>query len=653
MAISSRRLIGRLVLLAVLLCSWTAGASAQVSVKIQGDEILITNPGFDTQRAVRMAGKSTGSWSVVDNVGNVYRASGAGPDYSYAAANAEPTGRDDPEDDEIIIIGGYQGTNNTGRDDPEDEEIIMIGGYQDVLKILEEQGATIVRDPVLGVDLLSFPDAEDPITTFFTLITTLTYNGRPLIHYLGLVEINNRGVFDTPVEESVTPLIRPLPFPNDPYLSNEWNLIWTRTADAQWHPAGARKKVKIGVIDSGIRIGQRRHNGLDGTEVRYKSVAPEFDLAVPHTLEIVTLLGDRGNDGAGIIGLLGDAWDGSGCNDSELFFSRNKPSINVYNVGDLAPISLYLARAIRKSVQDGVDVINLSLAIGYSPLVERAIKEALEKGVVVVASAGNYPAGVSKKSAKFPANIDGVIAVGSAGMDMSPSSFSANSGVDIYAPGELIVAGGMNDAWIHVAGTSFAAPHVTAAVAMMRAARPDLSLREIEKALTTRAQAKGASRGVGFLNTFSSLNHVLPARERVRETTLPINCVVDALQAGKTGSDLPWNQFVYDSSIDDDLFDPAPAIEPSELPVQTTLEGNYPNPFNPETTIRYTLKERGHVRLAVYNTLGQEIAVLVDGSVEAGTHNVRFEAPNLPSGVYLTRLEAAGTTMTRSIVLIK
>lgn len=653
MAISSHRLIGRLALLVVLLFSWTTGAHAQVSVKIHGDEILITNPGFETQRAVRMAGKTSGSWSVVDNVGNAYQASGTRSDFSYAATNASTTGRDDPEDEEIIIIGGYQETPNAGRDDPEDDEIIIIGGYQDVLKILEDQGASITRDPDLGVELLSFPDAEDPIATFFSIITTLTYKGRPLIHYLGLLEINNRGVFDTPVEQSVTPLSRPLPFPDDPYLSNQWNLIWTRTADAQWHPAAANKQVRISVIDSGIRTNQRGHNGLDGTEVAYEAVAPDFGLAVPHTLEIVTLLGDRSNDGNGVIGLLGDAWDGPGCDNSEPFFSHNKPRIDVYNVGDLAPISLYLARAIRKSVKDGADVINLSLAIGYSPLVEKAIHKALDQGVIVVASAGNYPAGASKKAAKFPANIDGVIAVGSAGMDMAPSSFSATSGVDIYAPGETIVAGGMNDTWINVSGTSFAAPHVTTAVAMMRAAIPDLSRREIEKALSTRAQAKGKSRGVGFLNTLSALNHVLPARARTRETTLPFECVIGAFHAGKTGTDSPWSLFAYDSSIDDDLFDPAPVNEPSEIPVQTALEGNYPNPFNPETTIRYTMKEKGNVRLAVYNTLGQEVAILVDGSIEAGTHNVRFDAHNLPSGVYLTRLEAGATTMTRSIVLIR
>ncbi len=93
--------------------------------------------------------------------------------------------------------------------------------------------------------------------------------------------------------------------------------------------------------------------------------------------------------------------------------------------------------------------------------------------------------------------------------------------------------------------------------------------------------------------------------------------------------------------------------ESEELPAEVTLSANYPNPFNPETTIRYGLPKAGQVRLAVYDMLGHEVAVLVDRSKPAGNHTVRFGAGDLPSGVYAYRLHAGGETVARTMMLLK
>jgi hypothetical protein len=89
------------------------------------------------------------------------------------------------------------------------------------------------------------------------------------------------------------------------------------------------------------------------------------------------------------------------------------------------------------------------------------------------------------------------------------------------------------------------------------------------------------------------------------------------------------------------------------LPACYVLERNYPNPFNPSTTIRYGLPERSHVSLAVYNTLGQQAAILQNGEQEAGYHDVRFDASNLPSGVYFYRLQAGSYVETRKLCLVR
>ncbi|MFT5144504.1 MAG: hypothetical protein ACI84D_003140 [Thalassolituus oleivorans] len=89
------------------------------------------------------------------------------------------------------------------------------------------------------------------------------------------------------------------------------------------------------------------------------------------------------------------------------------------------------------------------------------------------------------------------------------------------------------------------------------------------------------------------------------------------------------------------------------IPSGYTLEQNYPNPFNPQTTIGFELPQTGHVRLAVFDTLGREVALLVDGTVQAGSHEVQFSARDLPTGTYLYRLSTQGGAIARTLVLMK
>jgi hypothetical protein len=83
------------------------------------------------------------------------------------------------------------------------------------------------------------------------------------------------------------------------------------------------------------------------------------------------------------------------------------------------------------------------------------------------------------------------------------------------------------------------------------------------------------------------------------------------------------------------------------------LEQNYPNPFNPSTQIRFTLDAGRQTRLAIYDVLGREVAVLIDGQLAAGSHSVTFDASNLTSGVYLYKLEAGGMSQTKRMTLVK
>jgi photosystem II stability/assembly factor-like uncharacterized protein len=92
---------------------------------------------------------------------------------------------------------------------------------------------------------------------------------------------------------------------------------------------------------------------------------------------------------------------------------------------------------------------------------------------------------------------------------------------------------------------------------------------------------------------------------------------------------------------------------PTTLPHLGDLDQNYPNPFNPSTTIRYALPNRAHVLLTVFNTLGQQVATLVNENEEAGYHEVKFDGSNLASGVYFYRLQAGSFVQSKKFVLLR
>jgi hypothetical protein len=90
-----------------------------------------------------------------------------------------------------------------------------------------------------------------------------------------------------------------------------------------------------------------------------------------------------------------------------------------------------------------------------------------------------------------------------------------------------------------------------------------------------------------------------------------------------------------------------------EVPTSITLAQNYPNPFNPTTNIEFGVENPGYVTLKVYDTLGREVAVLVDRPMAAGTYTAGFDATQLATGTYLYVLEANGQRLTKTMMLLK
>ncbi len=89
------------------------------------------------------------------------------------------------------------------------------------------------------------------------------------------------------------------------------------------------------------------------------------------------------------------------------------------------------------------------------------------------------------------------------------------------------------------------------------------------------------------------------------------------------------------------------------VPASFSLSQNFPNPFNPSTTIQYSLPKAENVTLKIYNLLGEEVRTLVEDYQQAGKHSVQFNASNLASGIYFYRLQAGSFVETKKMVLLR
>ena len=105
-----------------------------------------------------------------------------------------------------------------------------------------------------------------------------------------------------------------------------------------------------------------------------------------------------------------------------------------------------------------------------------------------------------------------------------------------------------------------------------------------------------------------------------------------------------------------DLFPGVTAVESGRdavLPTDLVLEPNYPNPFNPTTRLRFAIPNAAPVRLTVYNSAGEQVAILVDGFLPAGRYERDFNGSGMASGVYLVRLASGNSVRVGKMILTR
>lgn len=164
-----------------------------------------------------------------------------------------------------------------------------------------------------------------------------------------------------------------------------------------------------------------------------------------------------------------------------------------------------VARGIRYAVDNGADIINLSLGGGYDASIHAAIRYAHQNDVFVVGAAGNESAGIPSFPARFSAAFASVLSVGAFDRNSRPASFSNRVGnsnaVQIDAPGVSIYSTVPADRYQRLSGTSMAAPYVAGVAALTLSANPELTSVELRRALVDGATSSiGGSDAVGIVN---------------------------------------------------------------------------------------------------------------------------------------------------------
>ncbi len=284
----------------------------------------------------------------------------------------------------------------------------------------------------------------------------------------------------TPTPNTAVPVdpgpVAATPSVTDPLFPSQWNMPAVGVPDAWSSSLGAG--VVVAVIDTGV---DATHPELAGR------VLPEIDL-----LPDVAHAPEQNAHGTRVASLIAGGLDGVG-------MTGVAPQAGILPVSALDPAgfgdSSTVARAIIAAADAGARVINLSLGgPDPDPVLDEACAYAFAKGAVIVAAGGNNYA--SDTGVQYPAASPHVLGVASTDRAGNPASFSnAGRHIDLAAPGEDILAAIPGGGYDRDSGTSFSAPHVAGALALILSANPSLSAAEAAYAVTSTAEDDSSGNG--------------------------------------------------------------------------------------------------------------------------------------------------------------
>jgi subtilisin family serine protease len=276
---------------------------------------------------------------------------------------------------------------------------------------------------------------------------------------------------------------------NDTYKAENytWNIPFVKGAKTDTETLGSGK-IKVGILDSGVSLNDELKD------------VQRIDL-VPNTIyDPIGIYNDVTGHGTSVAGIITAEENKNG-------IIGIAPDVSVYSIRVLdhnneAPISRIIA-GIEWAIENDINVLNMSFGTpNYSSQFYDVIRRAYEKGIVLVASAGNT--GGKTERVTYPAKFSEVISVGACNQSGVKSDFSPDSSdVDILAPGEYIECIGLMNGYCVENGTSLATPHVTAAAALILSADSTKNPEFVKQLLISTANVKGD--GCGILDIKNAL----------------------------------------------------------------------------------------------------------------------------------------------------
>jgi len=199
----------------------------------------------------------------------------------------------------------------------------------------------------------------------------------------------------------------------------------------------------------------------------------------------------------------------------------------------------------------------------------------------------------------------------------------------IILPKKNVQDGAYVKYWVSAQDALYAGEHYGVAVSTTGTAATDFTM-IFEETMTAKGQGAWYERTVNIPATYVGQNIYIALRHWDCTDMFWLN--VDDFVTSKLGT---------------------AGIEDGAKPAASTLSQNYPNPFNPTTTINFTNKFDGAVKLTVMNAKGESVATLVNSKLTSGNHSVNFDGAKLNSGLYFYKLETADATITQKMLLVK